>query len=65
MYRLDLPSRIKIYPVQHIAILEPVHRNPKPLIYKLDTYRGYKKDKQPVKKILVYKEQEGQLFYKV
>ena len=44
-YKLDLLVRIKIYPVQYIAILEPVHREHKPLIYKIDTYKGRKEDK--------------------
>jgi len=39
-YKLDLPAKIKIYPVQHIAILEPAHRNIKPLLYEIETYRG-------------------------
>ena len=43
---------MKIYPVYYIAILELVHRNYKPLVYKQDTYKGYKEDKQPIKKIL-------------
>ena len=33
-YRLDLPLKIKIYPVYYIAILESVHRNYKLLVYK-------------------------------
>jgi len=45
MYRLDLLVKIKIYPVQHIAILEPVYRNLALLIYKEDTYRGQEEDK--------------------
>ena len=44
-YKLDLPVKIKIYPVQHITILEPVYKEHKPLIYKTDTYRGRKEDK--------------------
>ena len=40
---MDLPVKIKIYPVQHITILELVYREYKPLIYKADTYRGKKK----------------------
>ena len=34
LYRLDLLLKIKIYLVYYIAILEPVHRNYEPLIYK-------------------------------
>ena len=33
-YRLDLPLKIKIHPVHYIAILKPVYRNYKPLVYK-------------------------------
>ena len=44
-YKLDLLVKIKIYPVQHIAILEPVYREYEPPIYKIDTYRGRKEDK--------------------
>ena len=40
IYRLNLPARIKIYPIQHIAILELVYRNVKPLVYKIDIYKG-------------------------
>ena len=34
LYRLDLLLKIKIHLVYYIAILEPVHGNYKPLIYK-------------------------------
>ena len=44
-YKLDLLVKIKIYPVQHITILELVYGKYKPLIYKTDTYRGREKDK--------------------
>ena len=44
-YKLDLPAKIKIHPVQYIAILKPAYREHKPLIYKADTYRGRKEDK--------------------
>ena len=44
-YKLDLPLKIKIYPVQHIAILKPVYSDIKPLLYKIDTYRGQKINK--------------------
>ena len=33
-YRLNLLLKIKVYPVYYIAILEPVHGNYKPLVYK-------------------------------
>ena len=45
LYRLDLLLKIKIHPVYYIAMLEPVYRNYKPLIYKQDIYKGYKEDK--------------------
>ena len=44
-YELDLPAKIKIYPVQYIIILEPVYREYKLLIYKADTYKGKEEDK--------------------
>ena len=40
IYRLNLPTKMKIYPIQHIAILEPAYRNVKLLVYKVDIYRG-------------------------
>ena len=33
-YRLNLPLKIKIYLVYYIAILKPVYRNYKSLVYK-------------------------------
>ena len=53
-YRLDLLLKIKIHPVYYIAILELVYGNHKPLVYKQDMYKGYKEDKQLIKKILQY-----------
>ena len=44
-YRLDLLLKIKIYLVHHITILELVHGNYKLLVYKQNTYKGYKEDK--------------------
>jgi hypothetical protein len=44
-YKLDLLVKIKIYLVQYIIILELVYREYEPLLYKVDMYRGYKKDK--------------------
>ena len=34
IYRLDLLLKIKIHLVYYIAILEPVYKNHKPLVYK-------------------------------
>ena len=39
---------MKIYLIQYIAMLKPVHREHKPLIYKADTYRGKEKNKWEV-----------------
>ena len=39
-YRLNLPIKMKIYPIQHIAILEPAYKNVKLLVYKVDIYKG-------------------------
>ena len=44
-YELDLLVKIKIYPVQYITILKSAYREYKLLIYKVDIYRGRKKDK--------------------
>ena len=44
-YRLGLLLKIKIYLVYYIAMLKPVYKNYKLLIYKQDTYKGYKEDK--------------------
>jgi len=45
MFKLNLPAKMKIYPIQHIAMLEPVYRNVKLLVYKVDIYRGQEEDK--------------------
>ena len=42
--QLDLLIKIKIYLVQHIAILKPGYGEHKLLIYKLDIYKGREKD---------------------
>ena len=65
LYRLDLLLKIKIYPVHYIAMLKSVYRNHELLVYKQDIYKGHKKDKQLVKKILQYNKVDGQLFYKI
>ena len=61
MYKLDLPTKIKIYPVQHIAMLKPAYRDVKPLVYKIKTYKDQKGDKWDVQKIGNYKEVDEQL----
>ena len=45
MYRLNLPARIKIYPIQYIAMLKLVYRDIILLVYKVDIYRGQEEDK--------------------
>jgi len=45
IYRLDLLAKMKIYPVQHIIMLELAHRDLVLLVYKEDIYRGQEKDK--------------------
>ena len=44
-YKLNLLAKIKIYPIQHVVILELVYGNVKLLVYKADIYRGQKEDK--------------------
>ena len=39
-YKLDLLLKIKIHPVHYIAILKPVYKNYKLLVYKQKTYKG-------------------------
>ena len=65
LYRLDLLLKIKIYLVHYIAMLELIYRNYKLLVYEQDIYKGYKEDKQLIKKILQYNKVDGQLFCKV
>jgi len=40
IYRLDLLVKIKIYPVQYIAMLEPAYGDLALLVYEEDTYKG-------------------------
>jgi len=65
IYRLDLLVKIKIYLVQHIIMLEPVHRDLALLIYKEDTYKGQEEDEWLFKKIISYKEVNNKMWYKV
>ena len=43
--KLNLLVKIKIYPVQYIAMLELVYREHELLVYKVDIYRGREEDK--------------------
>jgi len=45
MYKLNLLAKIRIYLVQHIAMLEPAYGDIKLPVYKADTYRGQEEDK--------------------
>ena len=45
LYRLNLLLKIKIHLVYYITILEPVYGNHELLVYKQDTYKGYKEEK--------------------
>ena len=47
-YKLNLPTKIKIYLVQYITILELAYREHKLLIYKIDIYKGREEDKWEV-----------------
>ena len=40
IYKLDLLVKIKIYLVQHIVMLKLVYKDLKPLVYKVDIYKG-------------------------
>ena len=65
MYRLNLPVKMKIYPIQYIAMLELAYRNIKLLVYKVDIYKGQEEDKQEVLKIVSYKDINKETQYKV
>ena len=47
-YKLDLLTKMKIYLVQYIAMLELVYGEHEPLIYKVNTYRGREEDEWEV-----------------
>jgi len=65
MYKLNLPAKIKIYPVQYVAMLELAHGDIKPLVYEVDTYRGQEEDKWQVSKIISHKDVDNKTWYKV
>jgi len=47
---------MKIYLVQHIAILKSAHRNVEPPVYKIKMYRSQKEDEWNVQKIVNHEE---------
>ena len=49
MYKLDLPVKIKIYPIQYIAMLKPAYGDVEPPMYKIETYKGQKKQMKCLK----------------
>jgi len=65
MYKLNLLAKMKIYPIQYIAMLELAYRDIKLLIYKADMYRGQEEDKWQVLKIISYKDVDNKMWYKV
>ena len=65
MYRLNLLEKMKIYPIQYVAMLEPAYGNIKLLVYKADIYRGQEEDEQEVLKIISYKDVDNKIWYKV
>jgi len=64
-FKLNLPAKMKIYPVQHIAMLEPAHGNVEPPVYEEDTYRGQEEDEWQVSKIVNHKDVDDKTWYEV
>ena len=65
MFKLNLLAKVKIYPIQYIAMLELVYRGIEPLVYKVDIYRGQEEDKQQVLNIISYKDVDNKIWCKV
>ena len=65
MYKLNLPVKMKIYPIQYIIMLKPVYGNVELFVYKVDIYRGQEEDKQKVLKVISYKDVNNKTQYKV
>ena len=55
IYKLDLPTKIKIYLVQHVMMLKPAKGDVEPPLYKMDMYKGQEEDEWDVQKIVNYK----------
>ena len=57
-YKLDLSAKMKIYSVQYIAMLEPVHRDVEFLLYEMEMYKGQEEDEWDIQKIVNYEEMD-------
>jgi hypothetical protein len=64
-YELDLPVKMKIHPVQHIAMLEPAYGEHEPPMYEADTYRGREEDEWEVQKVVDHQEIDNVRWYEV
>jgi hypothetical protein len=56
---------MKIYPIQHIVMLEPAHGNTEPPVYEADTYRGQEEDEWQVSKIVNHEDIDDETWYEV
>jgi len=61
IYKLDLLAKMKIYSVQHVAILKPAYGDVKSLLYKMETYNGQKKTNGMFKRLWITKKINKQL----
>jgi len=64
-FKLNLPAKMKIYPVQHIAMLEPAYGNVEPPVYEADTYRGQEEDEWQVSRIIGHEDIDDETWYEV
>ena len=51
-YKLNLLIKMKIHPVQYVAILKLVYKEYKPLLYKIDMYKSKKQNKLKIKNVV-------------
>ena len=63
IYKLNLLLKIKIHLVYYIAMLKPVYRDAKPLLYKEETYKRKEENKWKIQKVVNY--QEGDNCYRL
>ena len=47
-YKLDLPAKMKIYLIQHIAMLKPAYGSVEPPLYEIEIYKSEKENKWDV-----------------